>query len=97
MLYEVITQTEDKMVKLTGGYFLKKGNDQKAASQYDAAMVSLNRAIEIEAENVTAYYLLTSIYNSQNNWDQAIEMAQKGLSFETEANKARFYFELGIV
>ncbi|MBA7521392.1 hypothetical protein ES705_13499 [subsurface metagenome] len=83
--------------KLAGGYFLKKGNEAKASSNYDEALKNLKLSVGFKSDNATAYYLLTSVYNAKKDWDNAIASANEGLKYEESSAeaKARFYFEMG--
>jgi len=89
--------SKDKAVNLTANYFYNEGVKAKQASQYEKAINYIEKSFEFNAENADAYFLLVSVYNSQKDWDKAIDAANEGLKYEdnpAEA-KARFYYELG--
>lgn len=87
----------DKAIATTANYFLKDGASAKQSADYDKAIKQLNTSLEFDSDNTEAYYLLATIYNTQNNWDKAIEAANTGLSHENSAGdeSARFNYELG--
>lgn len=88
-------KTEDKIVNMASGYFLKKGNEAKESSNYDAAISNIEKSLEFDKENPDAYYLMASIYNSQKDWDNAVSVANEGIKYADEASKPRFYYEIG--
>lgn len=88
---------KNKAIKLTANYFYNKGVTAKKSSDYPTAIKNIEISFEFKPENADAYFLLASIYNTQKNWDKAIETANKGLEYESdEADaQARFYYEMG--
>jgi len=85
----------DKAITLAANYFYNKAVTAKQASNYDTALESVKSSLEINKENADAYFLLLSIYNSQQDWANAISAGNEGLKYESAANQARFNFELG--
>jgi tetratricopeptide (TPR) repeat protein len=77
-------------------YFLMKGDEAKSAQKYAEAKEYINRAIEFDSESPVAYYLLALVDNQLNNYDNAIEAANKALTYEDNVpeEKARIYYEL---
>lgn len=90
-------ENKDKAVSLTSNYFYNAGVKAKQSSDYSKAIKDIQTSFEFNPENADAYYLLASIYNTQENWDKAIATANEGLKYEESSAeaKARFYFELG--
>ena len=90
-------ENRDKAVATTANYFLKEGATAKQSADYDKAIKQLNTSLEFDDNNTEAYYLLATIYNTQKNWDKAIEAAKSGLSRESSGGdeSARFNYELG--
>ncbi len=90
-------ENKDKAISLTSNYFYNAGVKAKQASDYSNAIKYIQASFEFNPENADAYYLLASIYNSQENWDKAIAAANEGLKYEESSAdaKARFYYELG--
>ena len=89
------SEYKEKFIQLTGTYFYNAGVLAKQSSDYDSAVKNLLTSLEFNTENADAYYLLASIYNSRSDWDNAINMADKGLKYVTNGSQAKFYFELG--
>jgi len=77
-------------------YFLMKGDEAKSAEKYAEAKKYINLAIEFDSESPVAYYLLSFVDNQLNNYDNAIEAANKALTYENDVpeEKARIYYEL---
>ncbi len=77
-------------------YFLMKGDEAKSAQKYAEAKEYINLAIEFDSESSVAYYLLALVDNQLNNYDNAIEAANKALTYEDDVpeGKARIYYEL---
>jgi len=88
---------KEKAINLTANYFYNSGVKAKQSSDYAGAIKNIETSFKFNPENASAYYLLASIYNSQENWNNAITSANEGLKYEenTPENKARFYYELG--
>jgi len=84
---------EAKIQDLGLKHFLKEGNDAKGSAKYDDAIRLLNNALEFDANDGTALYLLASTYSSKGDYSEAITTGQKAVEAETggaEA-KARIY------
>ena len=77
-------------------YFLVKGNEAKSAGKNEDAIKYVELALEFDNTDPVSYYILASVYNLLNNYDKAIEAANKALSNEADdpAQKARIYYEL---
>jgi len=77
-------------------YFLMKGDEAKSAEKYAEARKYIDLAIEFDSESPLAYYLLALVDNQLNNYDSAIEAANKALAYEDDVpeEKARIYYEL---
>ncbi len=64
--------------------------------EYEYVIEACGNAIDANPDNARAYYYLASVYNKTIEFDKAIEAAQKGLKFETEAVWiSALNFELG--
>ena len=89
--------SKDKAVNLTANYFYNEGVKAKQSSDYEKAVKYIETSFEFNKENADAYFILASIYNTQQNWDKAVSAANEGLKYEdnTADAKARFYYELG--
>lgn len=87
----------EKVISTSANYFLKEGATAKQSADYDKAIRQLNTSLEFEDDNTEAYYLLATIYNAQEKWDNAIDAAKSGLEHESSAGdeSARFNYELG--
>lgn len=88
---------KDKAISLTSNYFYNAGVKAKQSSDYNKAIAYIQTSFEFNPDNADGYYLLASIYNSQENWDEAISAVNEGLKHEESSAdaKARFYYELG--
>jgi tetratricopeptide (TPR) repeat protein len=77
-------------------YFLLKANEAKSAEKYSEAKKYIDLAIEFDSENPVAYYLLAFVNNQLNNYDNAIEAANKALTYEDDdpEEKAKIYYEI---
>lgn len=95
MAIEDQDENREKAITLTANYFYNKGVTAKQASDYDTALESIKTSLEFNKENPDAHFLLTSIYNSKEDWDNAIPAANEGLKYETASNQPRFFYELG--
>jgi tetratricopeptide (TPR) repeat protein len=77
-------------------YFLMKANEAKSAEKYTEAKKYIDLAIEFDSENSVAYYLLALVSNHLSNYDNAIEAANKALTYENDVpeEKAKIYYEI---
>ncbi|MBN1596792.1 MAG: hypothetical protein JW894_00715 [Bacteroidales bacterium] len=88
-------ETREKTISFTANYFYNEGVKAKQASEYDKAVKYINTSLEFNAENPDSYYLLVTIYNSQEKWDKTIAAGKEGLKCTGESDKVKFYYELG--
>jgi len=86
---------KQKFSQLTGTYFYNAGVMAKQAGNNAKAIEKVKTSIEFNDQNPDAYYLLTTLYNSQSSWDQAIAAAKEGIEHEVSGNHAKYYYELG--
>lgn len=59
---------------------LTKGKEYYYSNKYDSAIVHLNKAINIDSSNAEAFYFLSKVYFSSDNYQEAmrqIELAKK--------------------
>jgi tetratricopeptide (TPR) repeat protein len=82
-------KNQEKIEKLAKGHFLKKGNDAKGASKYDEAIINLNNALEFDANDATALYLLSSTYLAKGDNSNAIEIGEKAIASEEGGAEAQ--------
>ncbi len=84
-------------LKLGRDYFLIKANAAKDAKKYSEAIGYLKNSLEFDGESATTYFLMVQIYSSQQNWDETIAAAEKGLEYEKAdpVEQAKFYYEIG--
>ncbi len=88
-------ESKEKFVQFVGNYFFNEGVIAKQTSDYEKALKNTLISLDFNPDNADAYFLLTTIYNAQSDWDKAISAAKEGLKYETEGNQARFNYELG--
>jgi tetratricopeptide (TPR) repeat protein len=82
-------KNKDKIIKLAKGYFLKKGNEAKKASNNEEAISNLIIALEYAPTDATALYLLSSTYLANGNYDEAIEAGDKAIANEAGDDEAK--------
>ncbi len=72
------------------------GSKQTEAKNFDQAVSMLNRALEYDPASADAHYRLSEAYNKMQQWQDAVNHAQKGLENESggRTEKAKIYFEL---
>jgi tetratricopeptide (TPR) repeat protein len=88
-------KTKAKAQKLAAGHFLKKGNAAKGEAKYDEAIALIQKSLEFNDNNGTAYLLLLQSYVAQEDWDNAIATANSAIELESdEEKKAGFYYEM---
>ena len=88
-------ESKEKFVQFVGNHFFNEGVIAKQTSEYEKALKNTLISLDFNPENADAYFLLTTIYNAQSDWDKAISAAKEGLKYETNGNQARFNYELG--
>ncbi len=89
---------EDKIKSLAGNYFLKKGAEAYKSENYADAADYYTQTLEYKEADSDLYYQLTAVYNKLEQWDKAIEMANKSLELfngEGTTRDAKIYYELG--
>ncbi len=86
----------DKAKESASTYFLMKGDEAKSAEKYSEARKYIDLAIEFDSVSPLAYYLLALVDNHLNNYDGAIEAANRALNYEKDIpeEEARIYYEL---
>ena len=87
--------SKEKFIQLAATYFYNAGVLAKQSSNYDEALKNIRTSLKFNSENADAYFLLTDIYNSQSDWENAISSGNEGLKYEASDSQARFYYELG--
>ncbi|MFC2101263.1 tetratricopeptide repeat protein, partial [Bacteroidota bacterium] len=96
-----VGEENDKSVinakKLLAGHYSIEGAKKIKSKAYSEALSLQEKALSLDETYANAYYYSAVIYNLQNEWDQAIEAANKGLENENgdDNKKAKFYMELG--
>jgi tetratricopeptide (TPR) repeat protein len=90
-------ENREKAIATTANYFLVEGATAKQSADYEKAIRQLKTSLEFDNTSSEAYYLLATIYNSQQDYDHAIEAANDGLKLEKSGgdDAARFNYELG--
>lgn len=90
---EQIQGTAEKSVR---DYLAVLANRSIQSDRPTEAIEHLNMASNY-GEEAQTYFLLTLAYNSLNQWDNAIEAANKALALEVDdaTEKAKIYFEMG--
>ncbi|MDY6801542.1 MAG: tetratricopeptide repeat protein [Bacteroidota bacterium] len=92
------TEEENDIKSLAGNYFIKKGAEAYKSENYTDAAEFFTQSLDYKDADSDLYYYLSSIYNNLEQWDKAIEMANKSLElFKGEGNTrdAKIYYELG--
>ncbi|MEA2107613.1 MAG: tetratricopeptide repeat protein [Bacteroidota bacterium] len=92
------TEEENDIKSLAGNYFLKKGADAYTAENYTDAAEYFNQSLEYKEADSDLYYQLSAVYNKLEQWDKAIEMANKSLELfngQGTTKDAKIYYELG--
>lgn len=92
---DVKISDRNSIVGITVTYFYNKGVTAKQSSNYDEALESIQICLDLKNDNTDAHFLLTSIYNSKEDWANAILAANEGLKYESIVNQPRFNYELG--
>lgn len=79
-------------------YYYAPGAQAKNAQKWDTAIPLLNKAIEVDNTNPTAYYALASCYNAKKNFDNAIASGEKAAELMGSGAKIAdaVYYELGL-
>ncbi len=79
-------------------YYLIKANNARTAKKYSEAVDFAKLTISYDEKNATAYYILSSAYNSLSKWDDAIAAGNEALKYEQDdpQKEAKIYYELGI-
>jgi tetratricopeptide (TPR) repeat protein len=95
------TKTVEQAKIKMGLFYINRGNQDLADvdpedEDFTPAIESFEKAISYNPAASDAYYMLSMIWNKNNEFDKAIENAKKGLESETDANKiAALNYELG--
>jgi len=74
----------------------QEGADAVKKKSYSDATDKLKSSLAYDSTNKEVYYLLAVSYNNMKSYDQAIEAANTGVTFEEQTNikMARFYYEI---
>lgn len=77
-------------------YLAIRANQSIQGNRASEALNYLNTAINY-GEEAQTYFLLTLAYNSLQQWDNAVDAAEKALALEVDdaGEKAKIYFEMG--
>src|SRR6056297_774384 len=89
---------EEDIKSLAGNFFIKKGAEAYRAENYADAADYFTQSFEYKEPDVDLYYQLSAVYNKLEQWDKAIEMANKSLDLlngEGTSRDAKIYYELG--
>jgi tetratricopeptide (TPR) repeat protein len=95
-----LSTNDDKTVenaeKVARNTFYNKGVMAFEAKNYDEAEGYLKTSIEYGNQSVDTHFQLGKIYNTQKNWDKAIEQINRAIELEQgdETAKAKLYYEL---
>lgn len=84
----------NKAKTVSGKAFVNSGAKALQKGSTENAIKLLLISLDYNNKNANAYYYLTSAYNKQSRWVDAISSANKALELE-QKNKANIYFELG--
>ncbi|MCF8365410.1 MAG: tetratricopeptide repeat protein [Bacteroidales bacterium] len=89
---------EDKIIKTAKKYLQASGAKKLQAQDWSGALVCLDASLSFDPENADNYYYISLANNGLNNWDAAVEAANRGIELSADKNveyKAKFYYELG--
>jgi tetratricopeptide (TPR) repeat protein len=89
---------ESKQAQQAGmKYFLGKGSKAVNGGKFAEGAGLIEKAVKYDTINKDAMFYLAKAYNGIENWDKAIEAANKGISIEEDVpeKEAKYYFELG--
>jgi len=92
------SETAKKIKSAAKSRIQKEGTMKLQAQNWDEALPYFNELLKYDPDNKDNFYYLAMANNGLKNWDEAINSAQKGLSFSSEDSdeyKAKFYYELG--
>lgn len=83
------TESAYNALVFNGANAVQEGN-------YDEAVRLLNKALTYDSTGANAHYRLATAYNKTQDWEQALNHAQKGLEYESggKTERAKIYFEL---
>jgi tetratricopeptide (TPR) repeat protein len=90
-------QKIDQANKIALDFFRLAGGKANQANKIPEALSLLNKSLKYGTDKNVCYHF-ANIYNKQKKYTDAAVYAQKGLDLETgaAADKAKFYFELGL-
>lgn len=92
------TDEENDIKSLAGNFFIKNGAEAYQAENYADAADYFTQSMEYKEADSDLYYQLSAVYNKLEQWDKAIEMANKSLELfngEGTTRDAKIYYELG--
>lgn len=91
------TKNAEKADKTVRDYLIIKGVESYNANKTKDALTFLEDALYYDENHVETLYWLTSVYNKQGKYDNAITAINKaiGLAQGSDEKKARLYYELG--
>lgn len=78
-------------------YYYNNAVKARKATRYDESVSQLVKTLEFHPEYEDAYFLLSLVQNELENYSEAINAAEKGLTLaaqKDEEGKARLYFQL---
>lgn len=78
-------------------YFLGKGSKAVNGSKFADGVALCEKAVKYDSVNKDVMFYLAKAYNGMENWDKALEAANKGITAEEDVpeKEAKYYFELG--
>jgi len=90
----VINETQKQL----GGIYLSNGYELvDKQKEYDQGIENYKKALQYTPQSSQVYYRLAEAYNKTQQWQQAVQNAQKGLDLESggKTEQAKYYFEMG--
>jgi tetratricopeptide (TPR) repeat protein len=91
------TETVTRSKKLARDYIMVRATRAKDAEKFADALDLINTSLKYQDDDSEAYYLQAVIYNRQSKWNDAVAAANKGIEnvSGTDADKAKFFYEIG--
>jgi len=79
-------------------YFLSRGSKAVIASKFTDGVADLEKALTYDETNKDVLAYLAKAYNGASKWDNAIDVANKGIAIEEDVpeKEAKFWFEVGV-
>lgn len=92
------SDVEERATERAAEELVYRGSEQSEDDNFNEAIEFIERGLEYNDESANAYYRLAEAYNGLEEWDTALEHANRGLELESGGNnsKAKYYFEMGV-